>query len=207
MPAPPALKRRLALAFEFTAPDTTALTASILKQRSETWRLTLTQEARVAGSSKVGIGPSGQDLSVLSQMSRRDAQSITNTFNRELGNQIDRLYDTNPDGNRAYYIAELTQWADNRAEWKDRQIANENRGSARSFAQRRFDEENKVSEALFLFVGPPPREPICAGHFARGLVTQEFVRQNETPIHLFCPHGWGKQSSVIGVPLDQIWVG
>lgn len=207
MPAPPALKRRLALAFEFTAPDTTALTASILKQRSETWRLTLTQEARAAGSSKTGIGPTGQDLSVLSRMSREDAQSITTTFNRELGNQIDRLYDANPDGDRAYYIAELTVWADNRANDKDRVIANNNLGTARSYAQERFDVENKVGEALSLFVGPPPREVVCAGHFAVGLVNRAYVEQNRTPIHLRCPHNWETQIARIGVPLPQLWVG
>ncbi len=207
MPAPPALKRRLALAFEFTAPDTTALTASILKQRSETWRLTLTQEARAAGSSKTGIGPTGQDLSVLSRMSRKDAQSITNTFNRELGNQIDRLYDANPDGDRAYYISELTAWADNRADYKDRQIANMNRSTARTYAQERFNAENRVGEALFLFAGPPPRESVCAGLFAVGLVNRTFVERNSTPIHIGCPHGWETQVTRIGVPLAKLWVG
>jgi hypothetical protein len=140
-------------------------------------------------------------------MSRTDAQSITNTFNRELGNQIDRLYDANPDGDRAYYVAELTQWADQRAAYKDRQIANMNRSTARTYAQGRFNDENRVGEALYLFAGPPPREPVCAGLFAAGLVNKTFIESNPTPIHINCPHSWDKQVTRIGVPVSQIWVG
>lgn len=207
MPAPPALKRRLALAFEFTAPDTIALTASILKQRNETWRQTLTEEARAAGSGKVGIGPTGSDLSELSRMSREDAVSIANTFNEWLGHRIDELYNAIPDGNREYYIRELTRLADDRAEWKDRQIANMNRNTARTFAQTRFNVENKVGEALYLFTGPPPREPVCAGLFSAGVVDRTFIARNPTPVHINCPHSWEVQITRVGVQLDRLWVG
>jgi hypothetical protein len=205
--APPNLKRRLALAFEFTLPDAQTLTTSILAQRTETWRVTLTSEARAAGSSKVGIGPHGRDFSELSRMSRTDARSIVNTFNRELNNQIDRLYDANPDGDRAYYIRELTVWSDKRAAYKDRQIANQNRATTRTYAQQRFNEENKSGEALYLFAGPPPREPVCAGHFSAGLVDRTYVERNPTPIHINCPHDWEVQVTRIGVPLERIWTG
>jgi hypothetical protein len=204
MPAPPNLKRRLSIAF---ALDADSLTASILKQRSETWRATLTEDARAAGSGKTGQGPSGGDLSELSRLSRRDADSIANTFDRELNNQIDRLYDANPTGDRAYYVRELTNWAEQRADYKDRQIANMNRQTARSYAQERFEVMNKVGDALSLFVGPPPREPVCAGHFAAGLVDAQYVAANRTPIHIGCPHSWERQQSVIGVPIEEIWVG
>jgi hypothetical protein len=204
MPAPPNLKRRLSVAF---ALDVDSLTASILKQRNETWRATLTEDARAAGSGKAGIGPNGRDLSELSRLSRRDANSVANTFERELNNQIDRLYDANPTGNRAYYVRELTAWADQRANYKDRQIANMNRQTARSYAQERFDTMNRVGDALFLFAGPPPREPVCAGHFAAGLVDAQYVNANRTPIHINCPHAWERQQSQIGVPLEEIWVG
>lgn len=204
MPAPANLKRRISIAF---ALDVDSLTASILKQRSETWRATLTEEARAAGSGKQGIGPTGRDLSELSRLSRRDAVSVASTFNRELGNQIDRLFDANPTGKRAYYISGLTAWSDSRADYKDRQIANMNRQTARSYAQERFDTENKVGDALFLFTGPPPREPVCAGHFTAGLVDADYVAANRTPIHINCPHWWERQQSVIGVPVEEIWVG
>jgi len=206
MPAPDRLKRRLALAYEFRAPDVDALTTSILRQRSETWRATLTEQARNVGSGASGTGPRGRDLSEMSAMSRRDAQSIAQTYARELNNQIDRLYDANPTGDRAYYVRELTTWADGRAAWKDRQIANMNRGSARQYAQERFAQENRVS-ALYVFAGPPPRESECAGHFRAGRVTSEYVRRNPTPIHINCPHTWQPVRSRSLQDIDTLWTG
>ena len=204
MPAPNNLRRRLQVAF---ALDEQSLVTSILAQRSETWRSTLTSEARAAGSSKTGIGPSGRDLSELSQVSRRDAASIVNTYERELGNKIDALYDANPTGNRDYYISEIAAWASDRADYKDRQIANMNRGTARTYAQTRFNAENKSGEALYLFDGPPAHEPVCEGLFRAGLVDRTFIERNPTPVHINCPHTWEVQTTRIGVPLDQIWVG
>ncbi len=204
MPAPPSLKRRLSVAF---ALDESSLITSILAQRNDTWRSTLTSEARAAGSSKSGIGPTGKDASHLSRLSRDDAASIVNTFDRELNNLIDRLFDANPTGDRAYYIAEINVWSAQRADYKDRFIANMNRTTARTYAQARFNEENKSGEALSLFVGPPPRESVCAGHFAAGLVDRTYVERNPTPIHLGCPHGWETQVTRIGVPLAKLWVG
>ncbi len=204
MPAPNNLRRRLQVAF---ALDEQSLVTSILAQRSDTWRSTLTSEARAAGSSKTGIGPSGRDLSELSQQSRRDAESIVGTYDRELGNQIDRLYDANPTGDRAYYIGELDTWSAQRAAYKDRQIANMNRSTARTYAQERFNTENKSGEALYLFDGPPAREPVCEGLFRAGLVDRSFVERNPTPVHINCPHTWEVQTTRIGVPLADIWVG
>lgn len=204
MPAPTALKTRLSLAF---ALDAQSLTSSILAQLSETWRQTLTSEARAAGGTQTGRGPTAQDLSELSKIARRDAGSIVNTFDRELNNQIDRIYDSDPTAPRSVYISELQAWADNRAVWKDRQIANMNRGNARTYAQQRFNAENRVGEAVYLFAGPPPRESICAGHFRVGLVDRAYVERNPTPIHINCPHTWEKQTSQVGMPVDQLWVG
>ena len=204
MPAPPNLKRRLSIAFALDEPS---LVTSILAQRSETWRSTLTSEARAAGSSKTGTGPTGQDLSELSRMSRADAASIVNTFTRDLEREIDKLYDLSPTATRTDYIQGLTVWADDRAVWKDRQIANMNRATARTYAQERFNAENESGEALYLFAGPPPAEVHCANHFAAGLVDRTYVEANPTPIHINCPHDWEVQITRVGVPLDKLWVG
>lgn len=204
MPAPTNLQRRLSIAF---ALDEQSLTTTILAQLSETWRATLTSEARAAGSSKVGQGPSGQDLSELSKIARRDAASIVQTFQRDLAREIDRVYDQSPTATRTDYIQALTVWADDRAQWKDRQIATMNRGNARSYAQQRFNAENEVGESLYLAEGPPPRERICANIMAAGLVNREFVERNPLPAHIGCPHNYAVQVTRIGVPVNQIWVG
>lgn len=207
MPAPDALLRRLSLAFEFAVTDEDALTESIYQQRAEAWRSALTAEARAAGSSKTGRGPNDSDRDYLRRQSREDARSIRNTFNRDLASQINQLYDADPARARQSYVDELTAWANARAEWKDRQISNQNRSTARTYAQQRFNAENQVGEALYLFAGPPPREPICAGHFAAGLVNREYIERNPTPVHINCPHSWDKQVSQLGVALSKIWVG
>lgn len=204
MPAPTNLKRRLSIAFALDEPS---LTTSILAQLSETWRATLTSEARAAGSSKTGQGPNGRDLSELSRIARRDAASIVQTFQRDLERRIDAIYDDNPQVSRTDMRQALLLWAEDRAEWKDRQIANQNRGNARTYAQQRFNEENESGEALYLFAGPPPRESECAGLFAAGLVDRTFVERHPTPVHINCPHTWDVQVTRIGVPLDRIWVG
>jgi hypothetical protein len=207
MPAPDALQRRLSLAFEFAVTDEDALTESIFEQRAGTFRATLTEEARASGSSKTGRGPNGRDRDELRRMSRRDAQSIRNTFNRDLASQIDQLYDADPARSRQSYISELTAWADRRAQWKDRQIANQNRSTARTYAQERFNDENQVGEALYLFVGPPPRESECAALFRAGLVNRDFAERNPTPVHINCPHNWEVQVARPGVARERIWVG
>lgn len=207
MTAPDALLRRLKLAYEFAETDADALTESIYQQRATAWREALTEEARSSGSSKAGVGPNGKDRDYLRRESRRDAQSIRDTFNRDLESQIHQLYDANPEGRREYYVSALSQWANDRARWKDRQITNQNRGTARTYAQQRFNERNRVGQALYLYDGPPARGPRCAEHFAAGLVSQAYVEANPQPEHVNCPHGWNKQQSRVGVPLDLLWVG
>jgi len=201
------LKRRLMVAYEFAIPDQRTLADGIYQQRAEIWRQTLTNEARTAGSARTGRGPNGIDRDELRRMSNEDAASIAQTFNKDLESQIEQLYRANPDGGRQYYVQALTRWADQRAAWKDRQIANQNRATAQSYAQQRFNVENKVGDALYVFAGPPPREIHCADHFAAGVVDQEYVDANPTPIHINCPHQWRRIQSTIGVTLDNIWTG
>lgn len=205
MPAPANLKRRISIAFQL---DEQALVTSIYTQRLETWRSTLTEEARAIGSPKSGRGPDGADRSELSRMSRADAASIVQTFRRDLERQIDQVYDQFPGATRTDYVQALRLWADDRATWKDRQIANQTRATTRSYAQQRFNAENagRIAQAKYLFVGPPPREAVCAGHFARGVVDQKFVDANPTPIHINCPHDWQKVTSRTLAPAD-LWVG
>lgn len=205
MPAPDALIRRLSLAFEFAVTDEDALTESIYNQRAETWRATMSEEARAAGSNKTGRGPNGRDRDYLRRESRNDAQSIRRTFNRDLASQIHQMYDAGLRGRGEFVIA-LNTWAQRRSEWKDRQITNQNRGTARAYAQERFNAENS-GEALYLFSGPPAREPICQGHFNAGLVDRTYVKRNPCPIHINCPHTWEVQITRIGVAQGQIWVG
>lgn len=201
------LVRRLSVAFEFTLPDERTLQERIYQQRAQAWRDALTDEARAVGSAKTGQGPTGAYRQYLLDLSRDDAQSIRNTFNRELRSQIAQLYAANPDGRRDYYVTALTRWADQRAAYKDRQIALMNEKTARQYAQLAFKDRNRVTQAQFLFDGPAPVCDDCVDLFAAGTVDQAFVEANPTPVHPNCPHQWRTLSGVLGVALQDVWVG
>lgn len=200
------LQRRLAVAFEIALPDEQTLTESIYHQRTEAWRDALSEYARQGGSKAKGQGPFGIDRQYLMDVSRDDAASIRQTFNRELNNEIARLYNANPDGDRQYYITNLTGWADKRADYKDRQIALMNQKTARHYAQQRFRDMNKA-QSQYRFIGPAPVCDDCAAQFAAGIVDQKHVDGNPAPLHPNCPHEWAMVDVVMGVSPDAIWVG
>jgi hypothetical protein len=203
-----ALKRRLSVAYEIALPDEQTLTFTIYRQRVAAWQQTLTEEAAKLGSRKTGKAPSGVDAAYLQRQSREDAQSIRRTFQRDLEREIERLFNANPQGDRAYYIANLEQWADTRAQWKDRQIALYNNKTAQYYAQQRFHEMNKIVGASFRFMGPAPACDDCGSLFAAGVVDQAYVEENPAPVHTGCPHWWESVDMPRpGVPLNELWVG
>jgi hypothetical protein len=201
------LKRRLMVAFEYSTPDERTLTESIYRQRAEAWQGALTEQARTLGSGRQGKAPSGGDQRYLLGESRKDAASIRQTFNRDLGRQIEKLYAANPDGNRQYYVDALTQWADERAAWKDYQITLYNNKTARHYAQQRFRQENATRAARYRAKGPAPVCNDCAAAFAAGVVGQAFVNANPFPFHPGCPHEWQIIEMGAWVALDELWVG
>ncbi len=200
------LKRRLRVAYEFALPDEQALADSIYRQRAQAWQQAMTEQAQRVGSRRTGRLPSGEDAARLRAQSIEDAQSIRATFNHDLEREIERLYAAQPDGNRDYYVSNLTRWADERAAWKDRQITLNNNKTARYEAMKAFEIHNRVS-SMFRFAGPAPVCPDCADKFAMGEVRQQVVRENPTPRHPNCPHEWVTTQSKLGVPITELWVG
>lgn len=200
------LKRRLRVAFELLPPDEDVLTDSIYRQRATAWRDAMTEQAERAGLRRAGKLPSGEDAARLRAMSRDDAASIRNTYNRDLERQIAQLYAANPDGDRAYYIRELTAWADDRAAWKDRQITLYNQKTARFDAMQQFKAHNAI-EGRHIFTGPAPVCDDCAEKFTMGEVGEQAVQADPTPLHPNCPHEWTLVGARVGVPLQDLWVG
>lgn len=201
------LQRVIRLGFEMQTEDRDDLAQDLLKQRAQSWRQAIEGEARKVGVTRAARGPSGRDLDELRQMSKDDAQSIYNTYNRALENEIKRLFAANPRGNRNYYIKNLEQWASNRARWKDRQIALHTDKTARYHAQQRFWDVNGARERRYRFDGPAPVCDDCAEMFAAGEVDQRFVDQNPTPLHPGCPHSWKTLSFKLNVSKQDIWMG
>jgi delta 1-pyrroline-5-carboxylate dehydrogenase len=202
------LKARLRSVYTFGRRFQSTLADAIYEQRADTWRAVMGEQLRGAGSGRAGSGPSGGDARYLRRLSSSDAQSIRATFNRELANAVDRIVDANPAQTREFYQRELNAWARERRAYKERQIANMNRATARSYAQERFEDENDVlTNARYVFVGPPPREPVCADLMQRGEVSRDVMEANRTPIHINCPHSWERTDAGIGRDLDSVWTG
>lgn len=192
--------------YSMTELDTEQLSDMLLGQRAKEWSLAIQQELARYGCTQTAQGPVGADALELFAMSERDAQSITNTYNRELANQVKSLYRKNPKGNKAYYAANLASWTQARDAWKQRQIALQTASSTRQLAQQRFRAENSVG-GKFVFAGPPPVCIKCIRLRAMGAVTIEIVNQYGNSQHINCPHEWVAIRVKGQVDCTRVWAG
>lgn len=181
------LVRTITLLFSMQEADTVDLATQLQAQRVTEWTKAISSELRRYGCSQTGQAPAGTDAEALSQLSLADARSIAQTYNRELGNQVQRLYASNPRGNRNYYFKALETWSAKRDGYKAGQIALNTAATTRSMAQTRFREMNGV-EGRYTFGGPPAVCIRCVRLKAKGIVSLDVVKANPTPIHPNCPH-------------------
>lgn len=186
--------------------DTARMTRVITERRKASWLNTLAGLAKTHGCSQFPKSVKGDDAKELARQSKADAESITRTYNRELRNQIERIYKANPRSNRNAYYRQLEAWAKKRDAHKSLTIALNTDSTARQFAQRRFYDENGRPDDKYVFTGPPPTCIKCVRLFAAGAVDKSFVRRNEAPVHVNCPHTW-RNLSIRKIPCETIWLG
>jgi len=178
------------LATRYDMVNEEALRAQLLKNRRNEYEATLNQLAAEAGCGRSAILSEGPVLSELNDLSRDDAMSIANTYNYELGIAILAISSDTPRANRFAYANRLAKWENRRAKHKDDQIATHTNLTARSLAQRDFNQFNDIDGTAQL-VGPnPAAEQICQGWLNRGMVTKQVAVNNPSPFHLGCPHVW-----------------
>lgn len=196
----------MALLYKLQPEEVQAIEDDLLEQRKQAWRTALLEEARRFGCNRPPNNPSGSDLRELKAMSREDAKSIANTYNRDVERQLQKLYEANPRGNRVYYASRMEQYLSRRSAFKTQQIAMQTVMQTRAYAVQRFNAENGLRGGRYIFVGPPPVCERCVRHFAAGVVSQAYVDRHKTPIHVGCPHSW---SLLTTQRLDcaDIWVG
>jgi hypothetical protein len=202
------LVRIITLLYSMQGEDINLLADRLLQQRATEWANAISQELRRYGCSQTGRAPVGSDALELFRLSEQDAQGIASTYNRELSNQVQRLYAANPRGNRTYYTSNLEKWAAKREIYKAQQIALNTAATTRQFAQTRFRQMNNIERGKYLFSGPPPVCVKCVSLKAKGLVSLEFVNRHPSPQHPNCPHEW-VQARIRGVNLDcaTAWTG
>lgn len=202
------LLRIMGLLYKQTVEDQQVIFDQLLEQRKTAWRSTIQREARQYGYTGPAEGPRYQDLDYIKDLCRQDAQSIVNTWNRDVERHLRQLFEVNPRGNRYYYAKHMEAWASERAAWKNRQIATQTEYTVVGYAKERFAQENGLRGALYTFDGPPAVCGECVGLFAEGVVDQAFVDAHPTPVHIGCPHTWKRIKGSVPSPyVRDLWVG
>jgi hypothetical protein len=185
--------------------DTTKLTKRLTERRRATWINTLAELASKHGCNKNPGTPKGADARKLAADSKRDAESVINTFNTNLQNEIKRLVKANPKGNRAYYASNISKWVRRRAVWKNYQIALMADTTARQYATERFYTMNKF-EQRFVYSSIPPVSKECIKRSRKGIVNFKYVQTHPVPSHVNCPHTWIPVSPQ-RADCEILWVG
>lgn len=201
------LVRTIQLLYSLQDADTVDLAMRLQAQRKVEWVKAISAELQRYGCPANGQPPAGSDAQALSQLSLTDARSIANTYNRELGNQVQRLYAANPRGNRNYYFKALETWSAKRQIFKGQQIALNTHTSTGQLARQRFRQMNDIDTGKFIFAGPIPVCIKCVRLRAMGIVSIEIVNRYGDSQHVNCPHFW-KPVRVRGVvDCKTVWRG
>jgi hypothetical protein len=194
------------LLYEYHEDDITKLAKRLTERRRATWINTLSELARIHGCNQLAATPKGEDAKELARLSREDAQSIANTFNRDVRRQIERIYTENPRANRSLYFKRLEAWAKKRDTWKVYQIGLNTDGTARHYALTRFYQQNPQLSRNFVASGVPPTCKLCIKIFAAGVVDLEYTIRNPLPRHIGCPHVYRNAAPMLA-QCGSLWLG
>ena len=196
------------LAMRQDAYDVDRIRGELLRERRRYYEAELTAQAqRIGCKGQVGRLTNGAVLSELNDISQRDAASIVNTYNYDLAVAIRYIRAETPTANRYVYAKRLGEWEQQRASWKNDQIAQYTEGSARAKAQQDFYQNNNAFGTAELL----PKQavcPVCQGWVNRGEVPLNVAQHNPGPFHPGCPHVWSVTYERI--PPDQcqfLWMG
>ena len=194
------------LLYQFQEEDVDDIARRLAERMKATWVNTLTDLAGTHGCKRYASTPKGEYAKTLTKQATVDAQSIVNTYNRELRNQIERLYKANPKGNRSYYFSNLEKWNTKRDGYKAYQIALATDSYARQYAQQQFYMHNLQLARSFAASGPPAVCKICIMIFAAGIVNFEYTQSHPLPAHYQCPHLY-KVLTPIKANCQLLWLG
>lgn len=171
------------------------------------WRDVLRARANEHGCPAGSVNdPRGRDLREIRAMAHEDAVSISNTWARAVENQLNRLYNANPRGNRNYYSSNMERWATRRGRWKNLQIGLATEQRVAWYASDRFRQENGLRGQLYLYAGPAPVGDECKDRWANGISNEGYIQAHPTPAHPNCPHRWIPVNP-INIGCEGLWVG
>lgn len=201
------LIRVITLLYSMQDDDIAQLQEQISKQLTITYRTVIQAQLRLYGCQKTVTGPDAKAQRFIETKAKQDAEGIARTYNTQLKNEVQRIYNRNPRGNRYFFMRALDAWAAKRNQFKTPSIALNTMTAAREYAQRRFVEENGI-EGKWRLVGPPPVCKDCMRIAALGVVTWAVTQKprNRLPSHVGCPHQWA-QLIPKRIECDTAWAG
>jgi hypothetical protein len=197
--------RRIFEAYKMDVADVQALYAQLERQLTVTYRQTVQRNLVKYGCQKTVTGPDAKALKVIQAQARKDSEGISNTYERELMNRVQRIRSANKRANRFYYIRELDAWLAQRTPKKTASISLNTLTYARSYAAQRFREENGIN-AKMRFVGPPPVCEKCIKLFGLGVVSVEAAKRYGDSQHGGCPHRW-EELVLQKLDCSTVWTG
>lgn len=197
------------LAARYDSVDVERIRTELLAIRRRAYNDELSIQAAAVGCpGQRGRLANGRILSALNDLCKRDAESIANTFNYFLAQEIIRIRQNNPRANRHHYAYHYRRWVTGYWDYKDAQIIQMADGSARAMAQQDF---YRLNNNLMGSAKLEPRTavcPICQGWVARGIVPLRVALNNPPPYHPSCPHGWStRPDRVAPEECPNLWMG
>lgn len=192
--------------FLFPESEVKTLYDSILKAYSAAWELAIKEQAAKYGCPNARVGnPSGGTLAQLREWAKRDSESIAKTYNTDAERTLSKLYEANPLGNVAYYLAGMAQWASSRQAQKNLTIGIQNVQAGYQLGMQDFHVNNQL-QTEYRFSGSPPVCPVCSKLMSLGAVDYVTMATNGAPIHPNCGHYWVSTKSY-KIPCVQMWTG
>lgn len=201
------LRNDLIVTLSMSSNDATALAAVLLEQRQDAYTLAIQKQITLVGCQRQAQAATGEQLAQLQADSTRDAQSIVNTFNRDLERRVNQIIVDNPDGRRGPIESAIRQYLNERAQWKDRQIALMTSKTARAYAEEQFRRKNGIVDQRYIYAGPPPVSDECKTNTAAGIVPAAYIQDHPTPAHINCPHSWAIVATETVSNCAGLWVG
>lgn len=193
--------------YEMDSSDRQALEAELFEQL----RLSYLQQLRTLAEQHGNPNPTpiaqGEQLERLQAKAREDAQSIVETHNRELRNQVTAILTREPNITQARMIGILEGWGRERDEHKAMTIALHTIMWAASYGLTMFITRNNLQHIPFTAIGGIPVCPICIEIVARGIVSYAFVELNPLPAHVNCTHEYIPVNPTNIMESLSMWVG
>ncbi len=194
--------------YAFTPSDTAALEAELYDQLRLSYLERLRQLAVQHGVQNPLVTLGAAEEAELREKARVDAQSIADTYNRELRSQVEAIYNRNPLAGRDEYIRVLNSWGRGRVEFKSIQIAMYTILWSANYGFDLFVTRNNLQYQLFRAVGATPVCPDCMRIVAAGIVNFNYTQENPLPYHLQCSHEWSTvNASDLSSRGSIIWLG